>query len=320
MSKHLLICLVAVGCTASGGKTSSPQGGKASVDDSRVTTEVPKQHGSVESESMAPTSGISLLIADDAFWLATSDGALRAIGLCANEHDTERLTDALCELREAEAYADASSLEIAGMGAATYQMLVSGLDASIAAGFNAEFVAHSALKVKAEPHDQGVASLATCGQPSKGCSGKTPVDIGGPLPPKSGGLRKAPIIIVTTTEFTMGDTTFALEDLVHDSSAAAESLRGTFARQRAHWEQEYKADTTLTAKERDILESLVILQADRSSNVALLAKIIGIANKAGYTDVMFAVNVKKNSESLEDLMDSLPDTPSDPANDPLRGL
>ena len=321
MSKHLLICAsVAVGCTASGGTPSSNQSGKTSVAQSQKNTELPTQHVSPPSESGETTSGISVLITNDAFWLGTSDGVVREIGLCAKEHDVEALTDALCELRDAERFADASTLEIAGKGAATYQMLVSGLDASIAAGFNAEFVAHPALKVKAEPRDKRVPALAICGQPSRGCSGKTPPTIGSPLPKKSDGLRKAPIMVVTSTEFTMGDTTIDLADFSNDSSEAHRKLLGTLERQRAQFSGEYKADTTLTDPEREILKTLVILQADRSTNVALLAEIIGIANNAGYTDVMFAVNVKKNSESLEDFMDSLPDSPPDPSKDPLRGL
>ncbi len=241
----------------------------------------------VQAEPTSPTNltTISVLATEGGLWLGTSDDESLKIENCASGFDFAALGNALCDLRSKPSLAGQSALELAGIGSVSYQSIISTMDASITAGFDdVDVVGPNSLTIGLPPNHFKKRD-PVCVEATPKCSAQGPASrragdpMAAPPPPADKAhLRRAPIVVVTTTEILLNDKHLAR---TRDASRGLE------------WKIEplYEALRSRDSSHDDP-PGIVILQADSATEFRVINDILKTCNAAGYENIMFAVNRK----------------------------
>ncbi len=224
------------------------------------------------------------------------------------QHDSFALGDALKTLRERPALRGRQDIEIGAARGVSYESVVYVMDAAIGAGFaDVGLVPPADLSVTFASDGGGEPVASRCPMPAAPVPGDAPA----PAPSKPSGdspLRKVPVIVITPDEVKLGDATVAtVADVAAFAGEVFEPIRQALEKRPAELSELdekrcacgpgtfYDEDTGACAAGQAppatmCLRGVVILQADRTTDAAVLNKVMKSAHAANYTNVMFAVN------------------------------
>jgi biopolymer transport protein ExbD len=224
----------------------------------------------------APEVEVAIELVPRGAWLGTSTGAR-----CFVARDDQAALDAeLATIVRSMAPGCSTSTEIAATPGVAYQDVITVMDHAIKAGLTevalddprslAVQFADTTAKEKAAPHCTAKPASTAAGAvaPSSSKPGATLTVAPTPKPD----LAKAPVVIVTTTEVTLDGASFgAVKALARGKGAIAPLVAALKAR---------------SAK------GPLILQADASTDAAVINRVILSAHQADFDDVLFAVKTK----------------------------
>jgi biopolymer transport protein ExbD len=216
-------------------------------------------------------------------WVGDANGG-RFASSCKGEPDVAAIATALCDW--AAANPGCGGLEIAAAGGVSYQQVVSVMDAAIRIGRTDIGVSdkpQASFPAKATAAQQLPAS---CGAPVKACAApaatKPPIVVMAPGPATSkarvptgpgdlsgADLADVPVLIIAP------DATISLDG---HKLAGSDPVAALDQSLRAH------APATSPAA-----RGLLVLQADKATDAALLNRVMRTARDAGYDNILFAV-------------------------------
>jgi biopolymer transport protein ExbD len=188
--------------------------------------------------------GPRLTIEDDGMTLTTGPKDKRVTTHHDSPSDLAWLEERI--KTEKAALPTCGALELWGARGVRYQEVIAAMDVAVKAGFTAVQL------------DDGAGDLP---------------DLPGPAPGRPGpdALNKAPVLIITKQEMTLGATTIARTAEIADGPEVIEAL---------------------TRALPPPVDRMVIVQADESTDMIVITRAIGTLRRAGYDNVLFAVKNK----------------------------
>jgi len=231
----------------------------------------------------APEVHVAIEVVANGAWIGASDGARCFVARRDGALDAAALDAELKTLRGAPGGSCTTSIEIAGATGTSYQDVITAMDHAIKVGFvdtgvldpaalSVSFDDSAARQKHAPAHCVGSASAAAVSTSTRLASA-SPAGAA----PTNPDLAKAPVIVITRT---------SVELAGKDVGTAAKLAAG-----KGPIDALVKALKALTPAE-GAGAGILILQADASTSMALINRVIESGKAAGFANALFAVKNK----------------------------